>query len=83
MELEIKVFLYGHLVPFTAIWYISLPFGTFCGNLVYFAGFGMLCQEKSGNHGYTCFSILPRKRVLSQLGCNAFKVADEAKNGNK
>jgi hypothetical protein len=26
---------------------------------------------------------LPRKRVLSQLGCNAFKVADEAKNGNK
>jgi hypothetical protein len=28
---------------------IVLPFGTFCGDLVYFSHFGMLCQEKSGN----------------------------------
>jgi hypothetical protein len=36
---------------FTAIWYILMPFGMFCGNLVYFSRFGMLYQEKSGNPG--------------------------------
>jgi hypothetical protein len=35
------VIFYGHLV------YI------FCGNLVYFSRFGMLCQEKSGNSAFS------------------------------
>jgi hypothetical protein len=39
---------YGHLVPFTNIWYMS---GKFYGHLVYFPGFGMLYQDKSGNPG--------------------------------
>jgi hypothetical protein len=30
---------YGHLVYFTANWYILRPFGIFCGNLVYFPQF--------------------------------------------
>jgi hypothetical protein len=30
---------YGHLVYFTAIWYILLPFGIFYGYLVYFPPF--------------------------------------------
>jgi hypothetical protein len=46
--------LFGHLVYFTALWYILLPFGTYIlspfgicyGYLVYF---GMLYHEKSGN----------------------------------
>jgi hypothetical protein len=28
---------YGHLVYFTAIWYILRHFGVLCGNLLYFA----------------------------------------------
>jgi hypothetical protein len=54
---------YGHLVYFTAIWYIFCPFGIFCGNFLYFVAiwyifiviwyifsrFGMLFKEKSGN----------------------------------
>jgi hypothetical protein len=40
---------YGHLVYFTANWYILWPFGIFYGNLVCFPRFGMLHQEKSGN----------------------------------
>jgi hypothetical protein len=31
---------YGHLVYFTAIWYILRPFGIFYGHLVYFWQFG-------------------------------------------
>jgi hypothetical protein len=44
------------VVHFMASWSILLPFGTVCGLLIYFAiylvyfsGFGMLYQEKSGN----------------------------------
>jgi hypothetical protein len=37
------------LVYFMTIWSILLPFGIFCGHLVYFPSFGMLYQEKSGN----------------------------------
>jgi hypothetical protein len=33
---------YGCLEYLTAIWYISWPFGAFCGHLVYFSRFGML-----------------------------------------
>jgi hypothetical protein len=33
---------YGHLVNFTAIWYILRPFGKFVGYWVYFSRFGML-----------------------------------------
>jgi hypothetical protein len=32
-----------------SIWYILWAFGMFCGQLVYFSIFGMLCREKSGN----------------------------------
>jgi hypothetical protein len=41
---------YGHLVYFMAIWYILWPFGIFYGYLYIFSRFGMLHQEKSGNH---------------------------------
>jgi hypothetical protein len=40
---------YGHLVNFTAFWYILWTFGIFCGNLVYFSRFGIFFHEKSGN----------------------------------
>jgi hypothetical protein len=40
---------YVHLVHFTAIGNILLPFGILCGHLVFFPRFGMLYQEKSGN----------------------------------
>jgi hypothetical protein len=37
---------YDHLQYFTAIWYILLPIGTVCGNLVYFSRFGMFGRRK-------------------------------------
>jgi hypothetical protein len=40
---------YGHLVYFTVIWFIWLPFCIFYGQLVYFFLFGKLYQEKSGS----------------------------------
>jgi hypothetical protein len=47
---------YGHLVYFTAIWYILCPFwyilcpfGYILCHLVYFFRFGLLYQEKTGN----------------------------------
>jgi hypothetical protein len=41
---------YGHLVCFTAIWYILWPLGAFNGFLnIDVSSFGMLQQEKSGN----------------------------------
>jgi hypothetical protein len=42
---------YDHLVYFTAIGNILLPFGIFCGNLVKFFPFWYFGQEKSGNPG--------------------------------
>jgi hypothetical protein len=40
----------GHVVNFTAIWYISWPFGIFPPPFRYiFPRFGILHQEKSGN----------------------------------
>jgi hypothetical protein len=42
---------YGHLVYFTAIWYISRPFSNFVAIRYIFPRFGILCQEKSGNPG--------------------------------
>jgi hypothetical protein len=42
---------YGHLVYFTAIWYIAFSFGVFVAIWVYFSSFGMLYQEKSGSPG--------------------------------
>jgi hypothetical protein len=62
---DIDIF-YGHLVYFTAIWYILWPFGILCGPFVYFEAiwyryfiviwcifprFGMLYKEKSCNPG--------------------------------
>jgi hypothetical protein len=47
---------YGHLVYFTASWYILWTYGTICGHLVYFSLFGMLYREESGNPGSeTCW----------------------------
>jgi hypothetical protein len=40
---------YEHLVHFTVFCYILWTFGLNRGNLVYFARFGILFQEKSGN----------------------------------
>jgi hypothetical protein len=42
---------YGHLVYFTAIWYILQSFGIFSGNLVYFSPF---CNIASGRIWQTC-----------------------------
>jgi hypothetical protein len=40
---------YGHLVYFTAIWYILWPFGTLLAVWYIFPRFGILNKEKSGN----------------------------------
>jgi hypothetical protein len=41
---------HGHAVNFTAILHILWSFVIFCGNLVSFPRFGILCEEKkSGN----------------------------------
>jgi hypothetical protein len=40
---------YGHLVYFTAIWYMLLPFVYFVVFWYIFPRFGMFYQEKSGN----------------------------------
>jgi hypothetical protein len=37
---------YGHLVYFTAIWYISWPFGVFYFYLVYFSLFWYVVPRK-------------------------------------
>jgi hypothetical protein len=42
---------YGHLVYFTAIWFMLWPFRIFCGHFGIFFRFGMLYQEKSGSPG--------------------------------
>jgi hypothetical protein len=49
---------YGHLVCFTAMWYILWPFGIFYGYLVYFSRLGILYQEKSGNPALSVPSAL-------------------------
>jgi hypothetical protein len=36
---------------FVLFWYLLLPFGVFCGRLVYFPHFGILYQGKSGIPG--------------------------------
>jgi hypothetical protein len=45
--MEDVVLFYGHLVYFTAIWSLLLPFGIlygqFCGNWYIFPRLGMLC----------------------------------------
>jgi hypothetical protein len=43
---------YGPLEYFADIWDILWPLETFCVNLVYSSGFGIVCQENSGNPGY-------------------------------
>jgi hypothetical protein len=42
---------YGHLVHFTAFWYILWQFGYFMFIWYVFTRFGMLYQGKSGNTG--------------------------------
>jgi hypothetical protein len=37
----------GHLIYFTAMQYISWPFGKFCGNLVYFPPVLVCCTKKN------------------------------------
>jgi hypothetical protein len=39
------------LLYFKAIWDILWPFGIYCSHLVYFSGFGIMYQDKSGNPG--------------------------------
>jgi hypothetical protein len=39
------------MLNFRANWYSLCPFGIFCGHLVDFFTFVMLCQEKPGNPG--------------------------------
>jgi hypothetical protein len=39
------VILYDHLEYFTANWYNLLPFGIFCGHLVYFLRFGIWTKK--------------------------------------
>jgi hypothetical protein len=51
--------IHSHLEYFTDIWDILGPFGTFYSHWVHFPGFGILCQEKSGNPG------LGRKNVVA------------------
>jgi hypothetical protein len=46
-------FFYGHFSYFMAKWYVLLPFGTFCCHLVFFAVFGKLYGEISGNPAVT------------------------------
>jgi hypothetical protein len=41
---------HGHPVHFTVFCYILWTFAIVRGNLVYFSRFGILQQEKSGNH---------------------------------
>jgi hypothetical protein len=48
---DIGIFMAILSTYFTAKWYILWPFGTFCGHLLHFPHFGMLCLEKSGNPG--------------------------------
>jgi hypothetical protein len=57
---------YGHLVHFTVFCYILWTFGIVCGNLVHFFHFGILYQEKSGNHGDGTYA---RNKILSTYVC--------------
>jgi hypothetical protein len=41
------VLFYNHLVYFTAIWYILLPFGKYCGYLVYIFPVLVCCTKKN------------------------------------
>jgi hypothetical protein len=50
--------LYDHLEYSKDIWDILCPFGTFFVRLVYFSGFGIMYQEKSGNPGTVIWYIL-------------------------
>jgi hypothetical protein len=57
----------GHLVYYSAIWYILWPSGIYCGHLVYFMvicfhRFGLLYQEKSGNPARKTVSIKHTKQ---------------------
>jgi hypothetical protein len=52
--MEDTVIFSNHSVNFPAIWNIKWPVGIFCGHLVYFSRFGILCDEKSGNPGMVC-----------------------------
>jgi hypothetical protein len=38
---------YGHLVNFTAIWYIVWPLGIFVGYLLYISPFLVCCSKKN------------------------------------
>jgi hypothetical protein len=51
-----RVLQWKKLVSFMSIWSILMPFGTFCGHMLYFviiwyifSRFGMMYKEKSGN----------------------------------
>jgi hypothetical protein len=59
--------------------YILWPFGTFCGQFVYFSRFGMFYREKSGNPAMRRRCV-PRKTVRY---LNAEPPISERQNVNK
>jgi hypothetical protein len=60
-----------------AFWYILWIVGIFCGNLVYFSRFVILCQEKYGNPGFEC----GQKRRIVAKEVN-LETAPNCKNGS-
>jgi hypothetical protein len=50
LRLENVYIFNGHLEYITDVWDISWPFGTFVFIWYIFSGFGIMYQEKSGNH---------------------------------
>jgi hypothetical protein len=55
---------HGHLVYFTDTWYISEPFGIFCGNLVNSSRFGMFGPRKIWQ---PCFKLAWLSVVVDKL----------------
>jgi hypothetical protein len=55
---------FDHLVYITAIGNILWPFGTLCGNLVYFPPFSILDLEKSGNPAVAKNGQVIREKTL-------------------
>jgi hypothetical protein len=73
--------IFGHLVHFTAIWYILwLPIWYILWSIgVLFSRFGMLHQEKSGNPGFSPSVMAYDLRLLLQRWMNFLGVSIENK----
>jgi ABC-type spermidine/putrescine transport system permease subunit II len=56
---------YGHLVYFTAIWYVLWPFRIFYGHLVYFSPFWYVAQKENlATPLETSYSKFPKLATL-------------------